>query len=123
MTRVLAVTLMLTIAPLAALAECPWSSEDFNDDSKVVAHIECKKEEMFDAMTRAEAARKSMASRLTEFYGLLDAEGDEKLGKNQSAWLKTTSTCPPLSKNVDEMIARQNCFESAYIDRAQFLDE
>lgn len=122
MIRVFAATLVLIVAPLAAQAECPFSAEDFNDDSRVVAHIECKTEEMFDAAKRAEAARKNMASRLTQFYGLLDAEGDEKLHKNQSAWGETTNTCPPLSNNLDEMIAHQNCLERAYIDRAQFLD-
>ena len=59
--------LFLNAIPSLALAECPFSSEDLKDDAKVVAHIECKTDEMFNAADRAQSARKDMAGRLTEF--------------------------------------------------------
>lgn len=109
---------------LPARADCPWAPEDFNDDAKVMAHIECKKAEMFDALIRADAASRDMSARLSELYLLLTSEGDKRLDQTQPTWRdRTEGTCPPISTNVDEMIAHANCLEGAYVDRAKFLDQ
>jgi len=83
-----------TAASLPVRADCPWVPEDFNDDAKVIAHFECRKNEMLETSKRAEAAHKDMVARLTQLHMLLDSAGDERLSRNQSIWWDTTKTCP-----------------------------
>jgi uncharacterized protein YecT (DUF1311 family) len=117
--------LLLSLAgvPVAAQADCPWSPSDFEDDAKVIAHARCKMDEMTQVAAQAETARKSMSTRLTELHRLLGSQDDETLQNSQSAWWKSTDACPPLSKNVDDVINHLACMERTYLDRAKFLDE
>jgi hypothetical protein len=107
--------MLVAIAVLPARADCPQSPE--------AAHTECKRSEMFAASNLADAAREKMLIRLNELYLLLTSEGDQILERSQSVWQGGTESCPPATKNVDEMTAHANCLEGAYTDRAKFLDQ
>ena len=108
---------------LPARADCPRPPGDSNDTAGLAAHAECKRSEMFAASNRADSAREKMAVRLSELYLLLTSEGDNILEHSQSAWQDRTLSCPPGTKDVDEMTAHANCLEGVYTDRAKFLDQ
>src|SRR5262245_24359856 len=106
-----------------ARADCPGPPEDSNDNARLAALAECKRSEMFAASNRADSAREKMMVRLSELYLLLNPEGEKILEHSQSVWQDGTESCPPATKNVDEMTAHANCLEEVYTDRAKFLDQ
>jgi hypothetical protein len=106
-----------------ASAECPWSPQDANDNAKILAHEECKRDENAKAEQGFRRAEIAVNQRIQALLDIVPERDRSQVSTRQVAWERASQACPPPDNGLMQTPERFACLEQDYRNRAAFLDE